>query len=860
MRRLQKFWAVVLVLGVFSEQGSAGGEPAEASRTADRPNILFILADDLGVYDLGCYGRTEHHTPHLDRLASQGVRFTCAYAASPVCSPSRAAILTGKDPARLHLTTFLPGRPDAPSQKLLQPKIAMQLPLEETTLAEYLKQAGYATACIGKWHLGGKGFGPAEQGFDFVHPGQANTTPSETEGGKGEYDLTAAAERFIQQNRQRPFFLYLCHNSPHIPYTARQALVEKNAKAFEPVYAAVIETLDDAVGRLLETLDRLGLADRTMVIFTSDNGGLHVPEGPHRLVTHNGPFRAGKGFLYEGGLRIPLIVRWPGRVPAGNIIDQPMIHTDWTPTLLDLVGLPVPKDLDGQSMARLLCPDSPAKSDLPGSSPVATKGQPTAPRPKTIPSGPLPEVLEKASSGGTERLLFWHFPHYTNQGGRPGGAVRQGPWKLIQQYETGQLELYNLDQDVGETQNLADKMPELANRLRQDLENWCKQIGAQENQPNPDFDPALHRALYIDADPSKFHPQKASPAQIDRMQQWRRQMNAALPQTERPKPKTKASPKPVPSSENPTVQHPQQSPAQPSSVGPSPAGQSLAKPSTAEHSSATRIPTQQVPPEPLPAEYSPAKQAARPNIVIILADDLGYSDLGCYGGEIETPHLDRLAAGGLRFTQCYNSARCWPSRAALMTGYYPQQVRRDTVPGVRSGAQAPRPPWAPLVSEMLRQHGYRCYHSGKWHIDGSPLAGGFDHSYLLEDHNRFFTPKNHMEDDRPLPPPKPEDGYYATSAIAQYAIKYLQQHHQQYPHRPFFLYLCFTAPHFPLQAPQEAVARYLDRYKIGWNQIQQQRGQRLRQMGLVGHDPPPMERHLGPPYHFPEALKILGPG
>ncbi len=254
-----------------------------------------------------------------------------------------------------------------------------------------------------------------------------------------------------------------------------------------------------------------------------------------------------------------------------------------------------------------------------------------------------------------------------------------------------------------------------------------------------------------------------------------------------------------------------------------------------------------------------AEQHRRPNIVIILADDLGYSDLGCYGGEIATPHLDRLAQGGLRFTQAYNSARCWPSRAAIMTGYYPQQVRRDTVPGVQSGGRGVRPPWAALLSEVLREEGYRCYHSGKWHIDGSPLAGGFDHSYVLNDHDRFFTPRNHLEDDKPLPPAKPEDNFHVTTAIGRYAIKYLEEHAREFSDRPFFLYLCFTAPHFPLQAPQEVIARYVERYRVGWNAIQSSRGKRLREWGLANHDPPPMELQLGPPYHFPEALKILGP-
>ncbi len=460
---------------------------AAEQKLQTRPNIVLILADDLGISDLGCYGRNEHHTPHLDRLAAQGVRFTSAYCALPLCSPSRAAILTGKNPARLHLTTYLPGRPDCTAQKLLHPKIQMQLPLEEKTLGEYLKEAGYATACIGKWHLGGKGFGPAEQGFDVVHPGKANTTPSETEGGKGEYDLTAAAERFIEQCGDKPFFLYLCHNTPHIPYTAREHLVRKNTGALEPVYAALMETMDDAVGRLLAKLDALKLADRTIVIFTSDNGGLSVPEGPHRIVTHNAPYRAGKGFMYEGGLRVPLMVRWPGKTPAGKVIHDPTINTDWTPTLLELCGLPVPEGLDGVSIAGLL----------------------------------------SGGQGPPNRRLFWHFPHYSNQGGRPAGAVRDGRWKLIEHYEDGQVELFDLENDIGETTNVASRHPQVVEQLRKALADWRLAVGAQLNTPNPDFDPLAHRALYLDIDPSLFNASTAGKEQVERMQQWRKAMNAA---------------------------------------------------------------------------------------------------------------------------------------------------------------------------------------------------------------------------------------------------------------------------------------------------------------------------------------------
>jgi arylsulfatase len=247
----------------------------------------------------------------------------------------------------------------------------------------------------------------------------------------------------------------------------------------------------------------------------------------------------------------------------------------------------------------------------------------------------------------------------------------------------------------------------------------------------------------------------------------------------------------------------------------------------------------------------------RPNVLLILADDLGYSDLGCYGSEIHTPHLDELAAGGLRFTQFYNTARCWPSRAALLTGYYAQQVRRDVLPGVKVGR---RPEWAPLLSQMLEAQGYRSYHSGKWHVDGMPLEGGFDRSYYLGDQGRFFHPKVHYDDDQPLPPVAPDSGYYATIAIADHAIRCLREHAAKYADRPFFHYLAFTAPHFPLHALPEDIARYQDEYTAGWDAIRQQRWERMREMDLVEGTLSAIERDVGPPYHYPEALATLGPG
>jgi arylsulfatase A-like enzyme len=252
---------------------------------------------------------------------------------------------------------------------------------------------------------------------------------------------------------------------------------------------------------------------------------------------------------------------------------------------------------------------------------------------------------------------------------------------------------------------------------------------------------------------------------------------------------------------------------------------------------------------------------AAPNVMFILADDLGFSDLGCYGGEIATPNLDQLAAEGLRFTQFYNTSRCWPTRAVLLTGYYAQQVRRDALPGVApAGGQGVRPAWAPLLPAMLRPLGYRSYHSGKWHIDGSPLTGGFDRAYTLDDHDRFFYPRRHTEDDQPLPSVEPDSGYYATTAIADHALRCLEEHAAEFGDRPFFHYVCFTAPHFPLHAPQEDIDRYRGTYGVGWDVIQAQRGRQLKELGIAQHDPPAMERQVGPPYDFPKGLDRLGPG
>lgn len=453
------------------------------SAQQEPPNVVLIVADDLGWADLGCYGSRYHHTPSLDRLAREGVRFTQGYAAGPVCSPTRAALMTGKYPARLHLTDWLPGRPDMPAQRLLRPPFRQELPLEETTLAELLHTAGYATASIGKWHLGGTGFEPTKQGFDLNIAGDAAGSPKsyfapfDQKGGRdgkflpaleqaspGEYltdRLATEAEQFIDHNRDRPFFLYLPHFAVHTPLAAKKDLLRKYEEEPKPIlpqnnpiYAAMLESLDESVGRVLARLDALKLADRTIVIFTSDNGGLATIEGPNTPSTSNSPLREGKGYLYEGGLRVPLLVKWPGRAKPGTVCETPACSIDIVPTLAEICGVPLAVAVDGVSLVRLLR----QSGDLPVSQ---SQGRP----------------------------LFWHYPHYSNQGGRPGGAVRDGDDKLIEFYETGRLELFNLRNDAGESTNLADKFPEKTAELTARLRAWRGNVAAQDMRPNLDYVP-----------------------------------------------------------------------------------------------------------------------------------------------------------------------------------------------------------------------------------------------------------------------------------------------------------------------------------------------------------------------------------
>lgn len=450
---------------------------AAAEGGGKRLNFVFILMDDLGQRDVGCFGSTFYETPSIDRLAAEGMRFTSGYAACPVCSPTRASIVAGKYPARVNITNFIPGMK---SGKLFPPQYLHQLPLEEVTVAEAFKEAGYATCFIGKWHLGAEPYWPEKQGFDVNIGGTSAGSPRSyfspyknpqlADGPPGEYltdRLTDETLKFIDAAKDKPFLVYLSHYAVHIPLQAKKDLAAKyeakaaqlppveakfipegNVKARQvqdhPVYAAMVQSMDESVGRIMKKLDELGLADRTAVIFMSDNGGLSTAEG---TPTSNVPLRAGKGWLYEGGIREPLIIKWPGVTKPGSTCDVPVTSTDFYPTMLEMAGLPLrPKQhVDGVSIVPLL------------------RGGQSLPR----------------------QAIYWHYPHYANQGGSPGGAVRAGDYKLIEFYEDNHVELYNLKDDLGEKNDLAARMPDKAKELRERLARWRQEVGARMPTPTP---------------------------------------------------------------------------------------------------------------------------------------------------------------------------------------------------------------------------------------------------------------------------------------------------------------------------------------------------------------------------------------
>ena len=476
-RRLPQFLAGVLLAVSGAVFPGCSSEPLAQPETP-KPNILFILVDDLGWADVGCFGSKLYETPNIDRLASQGMKFTNAYAACPVCSPTRASIMTGRYPVRQGITNFIRGDHRLPYSAVIPPKNEYQLPLAEVTIAEALRGAGYATGHIGKWHLGDEGFLPQDQGFDYNYAGTRSGMPRSfffpqwrgnppVEAQEGEYlpdHLTGHALEFIESNQDKPFFLYLPFYAVHIPIEAKEEHVKKfEAKItpglvpgqdqHNPIYAGMIYSVDENIGRLTDKLDELGIAGNTIIFFMSDNGGLNSPEWKNEPVTSNAPLRNGKGHLYEGGIREPLIIKWPGVTAPGSTSDVPVNSVDFFPTMLGMAGAWKSRitsiELDGVNL----------------------------------------EPLLKQQGSLAARELYWHYPHYSNQLGRPGGAVRQGDLKLIEFYDDDSLELYNLKDDIGETNNLAEAMPDKVKELRGLLDGWRKSMGAKMPAPNPDYDP-----------------------------------------------------------------------------------------------------------------------------------------------------------------------------------------------------------------------------------------------------------------------------------------------------------------------------------------------------------------------------------
>lgn len=454
----------------------------------EKPNIVLVITDDLGVNDLSCYGRKDQATPNLDKMAAEGIRFTSAYCSQPICSASRAGIMTGMHPARLHLTSFIPGRADAPTQRLLQVKMEQRLALESVTIGEVAKSQGYRTGYIGKWHLGGKGFEPTEQGFDLYEVVNANTKPSDSEGSKGEFELTDKAINFLQQQPGKPFFLVVGHNTPHVPFNATESDQVANKESFNPIYASVISQMDEAIGKLRGALEKSKLSENTLIIFTSDNGGLHVPELPHTPATHNTPFRAGKGYLYEGGTRVPMIAVWPNNIPPGHVESTPISNLDLFPTLAKLMGDASDHKCDGIDLAPL---------------------------------------LEDAAQF-RDRPFYWHFPHYTNQGSKPSGAIRIGKWKLVEDYESGYCELFDLEADVAESNDIAEKNAGLVAELRGKLEAWRRETRVQKNDSNPAFVKARGEAIYGKFDTTKVRAAEKSSQLAEELAPWRKLMDESV--------------------------------------------------------------------------------------------------------------------------------------------------------------------------------------------------------------------------------------------------------------------------------------------------------------------------------------------
>lgn len=445
-----------------------------------KPNIILFVVDDMGWTDVACFGSDLHETPNIDKLASSGMKFTNAYASCTVCSPTRASIMTGKYPARLHCTDWIDGH-KKPFAKMKIPNWTMYLDLDEVTLAEALKADGYNTIHLGKWHLGeDEKYWPTNQGFDVNIGGYSAGgpkgvgkpyfspygNPRMTDGPEGEYlteRLANDAVSYIDNvnDKEEPFFMNFWFYNVHGPHFAKEEKVEKykgkvnlGAQHTNPIYAAMVEHVDDAVGKVIQKLKGKGLYNNTIIIFTSDNGGL-IGRNRTEKITDNTPLRHGKGGIYEGGVRVPFIAVWANKISQGKTNDTPIISADIYPTILGLTGVQgneiQNRSFDGLDLSETLLANKELKRDA----------------------------------------IYWHYPHYHTEGAKPYSAIRKGNWKAIEVFEEDKVELYNLADDIGESNNLADKHPEKLKELMADLNKWRKDVGAQMPTDNPNYNPKL---------------------------------------------------------------------------------------------------------------------------------------------------------------------------------------------------------------------------------------------------------------------------------------------------------------------------------------------------------------------------------
>ena len=758
---------VAAVLCLTAVAGRSPGADAEA-RAEPRPNVVMILADDLGWSDSSLYGTTAlHRTPNIQRLAARGVTFTRAYAASPLCSPTRASILTGQTPARhgstspVHHLSEVRLEPQArphgpPGDRACVVQSVSRLDAGLPTLGRLLRAAGYRTAHVGKWHLGAEPFSPLEHGFEvdvphtsgpgpggnFVAPWSFGRFAPRSPDEHVEDRMAAEAVAWMESVKDEPFYLQYWQFSVHAPYDAKESLVAEYRARVDPsaaqrsaTYAAMVHSLDDAVGTLLDAIDRLGIADRTIVVFTSDNGGNCYDGIPETAAdgtafiappTSNAPLRGGKATIYEGGIRVPEVIVWPGVAPPGSRCDALTQCTDLYPTLLAAAGVSVP---DGHRVDGV---------DI------------------------RPAIAGRAFDRGA---VFTYFPHAPNVPHwlPPSAAVHRGDWKLIRLFHQGPdgthaWRLYDLAADPGESHDLAAAHPGVVAALDAELERHLGDAAAVLPLPNPRFDPAAERPdlVGVQAGGLKVGQTRAERVAAAKMRQEGRQ----------------------------------------------PPARSRRRSPRAHRSAST----------------APGAAPRRPNILVVFTDDHGWADLAAQGVDehIRTPHFDALAAAGVRFSRGYVTApQCVPSRAGLLTGIHQNRF------GVEDNQQGPLPHAVVTLPERLRELGYATGMAGKWHLDVSharaeqggakadpdflPHRHGFD-EYWCGAMRSYEA--SHALDGTPFAdaPRTVLDRRFRITVQTEAALGFLARRAAE-PDRPWFLYLPYFAPHSPLESPEPWFSR-----------------------------------------------------